>query len=391
MAKNGFSVFDSDMHIMEPPDLWERYIAPEFRSIAPRGRTSDNVRDLGVIFPDDGPNGRRTSGVPHRGHNYQRNQQLYRDHARRGWGPDCQLEAMDLEGIDVAVLFPSRGLSVLTHPDRERRFAAAIARAYNDWMFDFCQTDTARLLGAGMLSVYDIRDAVEETHRVVEDLKFRAVFLRSNIVNDKSWHDPYYESLWNTLEELDIPVGFHEATGSRSRQSGDHFEPNFGLRRVYAQPFEQMMGLGSFVAGGILARHPKLKVAFLEANCSWVPWLLWRMDEGYEREGDVFMPELAMAPSDYFKRQCWVSVEPDETPARRMIAELGSDQLVFSTDYPHGDSRYPAAVDYFLKLPLSEEDKRKILWDNCARFYSINEAPNAAKSGRSPIAAGQST
>ncbi len=391
MAKNGFSVFDSDMHIMEPPDLWERYIAPEFRSIAPRGRTSDNVRDLGVIFPDDGPNGRRTSGVPHRGHNYQRNQQLYRDHARRGWGPDCQLEAMDLEGIDVAVLFPSRGLSVLTHPDRERRFAAAIARAYNDWMFDFCQTDTARLLGAGMLSVYDIRDAVEETHRVVEELKFRAVFLRSNIVNDKSWHDPYYESLWNTLEELDIPVGFHEATGSRSRQSGDHFEPNFGLRRVYAQPFEQMMGLGSFVAGGILARHPKLKVAFLEANCSWVPWLLWRMDEGYEREGDVFMPELAMAPSDYFKRQCWVSVEPDETPARRMIAELGSDQLVFSTDYPHGDSRYPAAVDYFLKLPLSEEDKRKILWDNCARFYSINDAPHAAKSGRSPIAAGQST
>ncbi len=391
MAKNGFSVFDSDMHIMEPPDLWERYIAPEFRSIAPRGRTSDNVRDLGVIFPDDGPNGRRTSGVPHRGHNYQRNQELYRDHARRGWGPDCQLEAMDLEGIDVAVLFPSRGLSVLTHPDRERRFAAAIARAYNDWMFDFCQTDTVRLLGAGMLSVYDIRDAVEETHRVVEELKFRAVFLRSNIVNGKSWHDPYYEPLWNTLEELDIPVGFHEATGSRSRQSGDHFEPNFGIRRVYAQPFEQMMGLGSFVAGGILARHPKLKVAFLEANCSWVPWLLWRMDEGYEREGDVFMPELAMAPSDYFKRQCWVSVEPDETPARHMIAELGSDQLVFSTDYPHGDSRYPAAVDYFLKLPLSEEDKRKILWDNCARFYSINEAPNAAKSGRSPIAAGQST
>ncbi|MGH7766877.1 MAG: amidohydrolase family protein [Candidatus Binatia bacterium] len=379
MAKAGFKVFDSDLHVMEPPDLWERYIAPEFRPIAPRGRTSDNVRDLGVIFPDGEPNGRRTSGVPHRGHNYEKNQKLYRDHARRGWGPGVQLEAMDLEGIDVAVLFPSRGLSVLTHPDREPRFAAAIARAYNDWMFDFCRTDTTRLLGAGMISVYDIGDAVEETRRVAEDLGFRAVFLRSNIVNGKTWHDPYYEPLWEILEELNIPVGFHEATGSRSRQSGDHFEPNFGIRRVYAQPFEQMLGLGSFVAGGILDRHPKLKVAFLEANCSWAPWLLWRLDEGYEREGDVFMPELSMKPSDYFKRQCFVSVEPDEGPARYMVEEFGSDQLVFSTDYPHGDSRYPAAVDDFLKLPLSDEDKRKILWDNCARFYAIEEAPRSAR------------
>jgi predicted TIM-barrel fold metal-dependent hydrolase len=382
MAKNGFKVFDSDLHVMEPPDLWERYIDPEFRSIAPRGRMSDNVRDLGVIFPDGEPNGGRTSGVPHRGHNYEKNQKLYRDHARRGWTPEVQLEAMDLEGIDVAVLFPSRGLSVLTHPDRDPRFAAAIARAYNDWMFDFCRTDTARLLGAGMISVYDVRDAIQETRRVVEELGFRAVFLRSNIVNGKNWHDPYYEPLWETLEELDIPVGFHEATGSRSRQSGDHFEPNFGIRRVYAQPFEQMLGLGSFVAGGILERHPKLKVAFLEANCSWVPWLLWRMDEGYEREGDVFMAELSMKPSDYFKRQCFVSVEPDEGPARYMIEEFGTDQLVFSTDYPHGDSRYPAAVDDFLKLPLSNEDKRKILWDNCARFYSVSNAPRAANAGR---------
>src|SRR6267378_4708634 len=76
--------------------------------------------------------------------------------------------------------------------------------------------------------------------------------------------------------------------------------PIFGLRRVYAQPFEQMLGLGSFVGGGILERHPKMKVAFLEANCSWLPWLLWRLDEGYEREGDIFMQDLTMAPSDYF-------------------------------------------------------------------------------------------
>jgi uncharacterized protein len=373
--KNGFRVFDSDMHIMEPPDLWERYIAPEFRDIAPRGRTSENVRDLGIIWPAEEANGRPTTGVPNRGHNYARNQALYRDHAARGWTAEVQLEAMDVEGIDVAVLFPTRGLNVLDHPNRDPRFAAAIARAYNDWLADFCQQDPTRLIGAGMLSVYDIQDAVAEARRVVEELGFRAVYLRSNIVNGKTWHDPAYEPLWETLETLEIPVGFHESSGSASRQSGDQFEPNFGLRRVYAQPFEQMLGLGSFLGGGVLARHPRLKVAFLEANCSWLPWLLWRLDEGYEREGDVFMPELTIPPSEYFKRQCWVSVEPDETPAKYVIDALGVDQLVFSTDYPHGDSRYPEAVEAFLELPLSDEHKRKILWDNCARFYAVKDAP----------------
>jgi predicted TIM-barrel fold metal-dependent hydrolase len=381
MAKSGFKVMDSDMHIMEPPDLWERYIDPEFKDLAPRGVTSANVRDLRTVFPGGEPNAQRTSGTPQRGRNFDRNQGIYRDHSERGWTSDCQLEAMDIEGIDVAVLFPTRGLSVLTLPNMDPRFAAAIARAYNDWLFDFCQGDPVRLLGSGMISVYDINDAVAETHRVVEELGFRAVFLRSNIVNGKNWHDPYYEPLWDALEQHNIPIGFHEATGSRSRQTADWYDPNFGIRRVYSQPFENMLGLGSFLCGGILERHPGLRTAFLEANCSWAPWLLWRMDEGYEREGDVFMPDLKMAPSEYFRRQCCVSIEPDETPARYLIDEFGSDQLVFSTDYPHGDSRYPEAVEYFLKLELSDEDKRKILWDNCARFYSVAEAPETAASG----------
>jgi|SRR5579871_1904415 len=376
MAKQGFKVFDSDMHIMEPPDLWVRYIDSEFRDIAPRGVTSDNVRDLGIYFPSDPPEvERQRSRIPHKGRNFERNQALYRDHADRGWGPDCQLEAMDREGIDAAVLFPTRGLSLLTRSDTDPRFANAIARAYNDWLHEFCQADPNRLLGAGMVSVLgDIADAVQETRRIVHEYGFRSIFLRANIANGRNWYDPYYEPLWDTLEELGIPVGFHEGTGTRSgRQVGDNFEPNFGIRRIYSQPVENMLALGAILCGGVLARHPNLKVAFLEANCSWVPWLIWRADEGYEREGDLFMEGLDMPPSEYFKRQVWVSVEPDESPARYMIEEFGYDQLVFSTDYPHGDSKYPEAVESFLQLPLADEAKRKILWDNCARFYGVGE------------------
>jgi predicted TIM-barrel fold metal-dependent hydrolase len=230
-----------------------------------------------------------------------------------------------------------------------------------------------------MVSVHDVNDAVAETRRVAKEYGFRSIFLRANIVNGHNWYDPYYEPLWNTLEELELPVGFHEATGSRSRQTGENFDPNFGIRRIYSQPVENMLALGAFLCGGILARHPKLKVAFLEANCSWVPWLVWRADEGYEREGDIFMEDNTELPSAYFKRQVWVSVEPDEGPARYTIEEFGCENLVFSTDYPHGDSKYPEAVENFLELPLSDEQKRKILWDNCARFYAVTEPAVVAR------------
>jgi predicted TIM-barrel fold metal-dependent hydrolase len=85
------------------------------------------------------------------------------------------------------------------------------------------------------------------------------------------------------------------------------------------------------------------------------------------------MEHVKEPPSELFKRQVWVSVEPDEGPARYTIEEFGCDNLVFSTDYPHGDSKYPEAVKNFLELPLSDEQKRKILWDNCARFYAVGE------------------
>lgn len=91
---------------------------------------------------------------------------------------------------------------------------------------------------------------------------------------------------------------------------------------------------GKFLRRRRFARHPKLRVAFLEANCSWLPWLLWRLDEGWEREGDVWAPDLTIAPSQYFKRHCVVSVEPDEITATHVIDAIGSGQIVFSTDYP---------------------------------------------------------
>ncbi len=373
MAKNGYRILDSDMHIMEPPDLWEKYIDRKYKDRAPRGLTSKNVRDLRLAHPDGTEWARKvpSQGNTAAGKNFEQKQVTFGNDAARGWTSDVQLEAMNVEGIDVAVLYPTRGLRAMVDERLDADFAAAVARAYNDWMHDFCSRDPQRLVGAGMISPYSMEDAVSEARRCAEQLGFRAVFLRANPLVDHQWQSSYYEPLWDALEGLDVSLGFHESTSTGRNQIGERLEPNFMLRRVYAQPFEQMLALGCFCAGGVLARHPKLRVAFLEANCSWLPWLLWRLDEAYELDGDVFAPDLQMKPSEYFKRQCVVSIEPDEVIANNVLAQVGNRNLVFSTDYPHVDSRYPEAVNYFLRLPFSEDDKRKILWDNCASYYAM--------------------
>src|SRR5499426_1609540 len=178
MAKHGFKILDSDMHIMEPPDLWERYIEGKFKARAPRGVVSSNVRDLRMVYPDGRDWARTTTrqNESARGKNFERNQHLYASDAARGWTAEVQLEAMDIEGIDIAVLYPTRGLRALVVNDMEAGFAAALARAYNDWLYDFCQLDPQRLVGAGMISPYDMSNAVDEARRCAQELGFRAVF-----------------------------------------------------------------------------------------------------------------------------------------------------------------------------------------------------------------------
>jgi uncharacterized protein len=373
MAHEGLKVLDSDMHCMEPADLWERYIDGPYKPFAPRG-LQEYIADLRIVI--DGKTMPRHSSLRPRSSGgsddpFQQRRERFREAAERGWDGRTQLDAMDTEGIDVAVVYPSRGLFAQAVDDLDPAFAAAIARAYNNWLHDYCKPDPDRLLGAGMISPHDVRDAVEEARRAVEQLGFRAVFVRPNSVKGRNWHDPYFEPLWTELERLGVPLGFHEGFGPYLPQVGDRFGADLQMVHTACHPMEMMLAVISMIGGGVLARHPELRVAFLEGNCGWVPFLLWRLDEHYEVTFRRPDSPLTLKPSEYFKRQCFVSVEADEDFVKQVIEAIGDDTIVFSTDWPHGDSKYPQAVQSFMKLPISDESKRKILWDNCARYYGV--------------------
>jgi predicted TIM-barrel fold metal-dependent hydrolase len=96
-----------------------------------------------------------------------------------------------------------------------------------------------------------------------------------------------------------------------------------------------------------------------------------RLDEHQEWVGWYEARDLTMKPSEYFMRQCFVSVDADEETVKHYVDWFDDSNLVFSTDFPHGDAMYPHAVQGFRKLPLSEASQRTIVGDNWSRLYRI--------------------
>lgn len=382
MGVKGWKVADSDMHVMEPADLWQRYMDPAWEHAAPIGM-SEIERDMRVKVKNAvmlrlGRTRPRAEGRP-----WKAEQDSAFAHAEeRNWDAKSQVMAMDMEHLDSTVLFPSRGLFVLSlqssshiGPDGlEPGLATAISRAYNDWMADFvrdCDTPT-RVFGAAMLAPHDVAGAVDELARNVER-GFRAGFLVPGLVDNKPWHDPKYDPLWREAERLDVPVCFHGGGTT-------YLKPDFAFsehldKLMLWHPFNQPLGImfvvTCFTSGGILERFPQLRVGLLEGNCTWAPFLMYRLDEHWEWMGRYEAPDVTMKPSQYFLRSCFVSCEADEVGARHYFEDYGDDNVIFSTDYPHADSKFPHATETFLELPFADSTKKKVLWDNYADLYKV--------------------
>jgi predicted TIM-barrel fold metal-dependent hydrolase len=133
---------------------------------------------------------------------------------------------------------------------------------------------------------------------------------------------------------------------------------------------EQMMALLALIEGGVLERHPQLRIGFLESGCGWLPYWLWRLDEEYQVTPWEVKDRVRLMPSEYFRRQCFIAVEPSEPYLSQLIDYIGSDNIIFGSDYPHMDHK-PDIVSQVLKLEkdLAKETVEKILADNPTRFY----------------------
>jgi uncharacterized protein len=381
--KNGFRVMDSDLHTMEPDGLWERYLDGPFKKFAPKftrpaeGPTNQPIIGVGSVQIGEMTKRPHTAVV---GKELQRRAFARHPHYEvahaRGYDASSHIQAMDIEGIDVAVLYGTRGRQVLMHDELDPEVAAALARAHNSWTHDYCQHDPKRLRFAAQVAFHNIPAAVAEAKRAVRELGAVAVVGNPNPINGRHIHDPEFEPLWTAIEELGVPVGFHP-TGQSSlrddvaRRYLDH--PNGRVIGVAGRnPVELMFAFASFAAGGVLERHPRLRCAFLEGTCGWLPWWLWRLDEAWEKFGPGSEVQISKLPSEYFFGQCYIATDADEKVLRQVVETIGDDNIVVSTDYPHSDGLFPHAISEFVALDgVTDKTKAKILWDNCARLYKL--------------------
>jgi predicted TIM-barrel fold metal-dependent hydrolase len=356
----GYSIIDADAHILEPNEMWAEYLEPAFKTHAP----SPDFKIGGETI--------------YRKHSTQlleeTNQQVSKTHPTsllNRFDSESQVRAMKEMGIDVSFVYPSIALWILAIDTMTPQLAGAFTRAYNNWLKDFCSYDPEILNGVGAINLHSPDQMVSELHRIVE-FGWKAVVLRPNPVKGRLLSDSAYEPFWTECDRLNIAVGIHEGTHSRLPTTGmDRFNTRFAMHAC-SHPMEQMMAMLALIEGGVLERHPNLRVAFLEAGCGWLPYWLWRLDEEYENLYWEVKDNVKMKPSEYFRRQCFIGFDPSEPYLTQTIEYIGVDNLLFGSDYPHIDHK-PDILDLVVGLEekLSQETLQKILWDNPSRFYGF--------------------
>jgi len=368
--KNGLRAFDSDMHVYDPAFLYEKYMNPKWGDRIPRGQR--NGKHGRVEFQLGG--GERLRAITDViDHGQKQVADRYDFAVERDYDAASQVKAMDMEGLDVAVLFRTSPL----HCDDsfEPEYANDLCLAWNSWIADFCKENPSRLRASALITLHDVALAIEEVRRVVNQLGVTALSLCPEPVNGKRIHDRYYDPVWAEIEKLGVALCFHPPARPKQDQVANKFfgHPNANIvAMALRNPVELILAVSSFCAGGVLEKFPNLRVAFLEGNCAWLPWLLYRLDERAELHGPLADVPLSKKPSEYFLRQCFISLDPDEYLVSDVIKRIGDDNLVISTDYPHIDAHFPHALDEFLEIEdVSDMSRRKILWDNCTRLYNL--------------------
>jgi uncharacterized protein len=299
-------------------------------------------------------------------------------------GPQDQLAAMDQDGIDVMVLYPTAGLAIgRVH---EPAFATALTRAYNDWLSRFSQTDRRRLQFVALVAPQDPAAAAQELRRAVTELGAVGAVLPTHVPQSPDWGHSYYDPIYAEAERLDVGLGFH--TGTSNESLGSQRFRSFLCAHTIDHPVEQMIALCAILIGGVFERFPRLRVAYLESGIGWVPYMMDRLDEEVEKRGADEASCLTQLPSEYIKSgRIFFGVECEEKTIPDGVRWGLEDTLLYASDYPHWDGDWPHTIhSVTARDDLSEDTKRKMLHDNAVRFYGPHLAVEAATPRRGATA-----
>ncbi len=278
-----------------------------------------------------------------------------------------RLAAMDLQQIDTAVLYPTSGLGI--GRVKEKDCAMALCRAYNDFISDYCK-GSARLKAVANLPVNSPEEAAKELSRAVTKLGLCGGMLAAQ-AHSKNLGDPEFYSLYEAAQRLDTPIAIHAFGGD---EAGSEIFDQFISIHTTGHPFPVLRQLTAMVFGGIPELFPRLKIGYLEIGCGWIPYWSERMDEEWEKRGKVEAPQCKKKPSEYLSSgRIYYGCEPEEKMMGYIVKEVGSETLMYASDYPHWDMSWPESASVlWAREDLSLDAKKNILANNARRFYNLS-------------------
>jgi predicted TIM-barrel fold metal-dependent hydrolase len=277
---------------------------------------------------------------------------------------------LDASAVEGSVLYPTVGLA-MAHV-KDVKWAAAVARCYNDYLYgEYLQHEPKRLYGVALLPVQDIHAACEELERCVKELGMVGGVIPAAGL-PKGLGNALYDPLYETAVRLGVPLAVH---GGSSQGLALDFYDTFVKILVMEHAVAQQIHFTSYILDGAPVRFPTLKMAFLEAGVGWVPYLMERLDEKWEKIPHQ-APLLTKAPSEYVRRcPMYFSCELEEKIIPYVVSLGLEDKLLYPSDFPH---ERPTLEEFLNDLPrfrqradLTDKVKKKILRDNCIDFYSL--------------------
>jgi len=258
------------------------------------------------------------------------------------------LRDADREGIDAMVFFPSAALGLPA----------------------YCRQFPQRLFGVGLVPIEDVATSIR-VMREARELGLVAIMVPA-VLGTRNLDHRDLEPFYAAAQDLEMPLGIHGAPGIHLPPLGAERFDNYLQVHVVSFPFDMMVATTALVLGGVLERHPRLRVALLESGVGWVPYFFDRLDEHVEKRGRL-TPECKREPREYLARgQLHVSCEPEESALPFVTATLGDHFVMYASDYPHWDSDFPNSTRGLReRTDLAPEVKARILGANAAAFYRL--------------------
>lgn len=391
-------IVSPDDHVCEPPDLWTSRLPSKYRDIGPRvvrergrlvegqhGPTSstyvqdDAAREIDVWYYEDA---RVTMSQMVAAVGYERDAIQDRlisfDDMRKGcYDRDARIADMDVAGIEASLCFPNTfvrfcGQRFLWADDKE--LADLCVKAYNDFILDeWCGPSQGRLIPCGIVQLWDPEQAAAEVRRCAERGMKALTFSENPVpLGLPSIYTPHWDPVFQACEETGIVVCEHVGSSSQLPNTA----PEAPLAVVHVTPaLNSAMAMIDWLFSGMPVRFPNLQLCLSECQIGWIPYVLGRIDRLWEFNGSYtgIREVLPDRPSTFFHSNIHVTFFEDAFGVS-VIDEIGVDNVMFETDYPHGDSVWPDCLTVAERetAGLSPENIEKVVRGNARRLFRLD-------------------